>query len=221
MTDPERKSTYKNIVWHPSAVTRERREAANGHRGAVLWFTGLPSSGKSTTAHAVENALFQTGHQAYVIDGDNIRHGLSVDLGFGPADRREHLRRIGELSRLLYSAGMIVLCAFISPAQESRSRVRGLIPEGAFLEIYCRCPVEVCAWRDPKGFYARARTGEIAEYTGVSAPYEEPRAPELILDTASCSVDQCTVAVMELLHDRRIIGRAGRDTTLSFGRLRL
>jgi len=194
----------KNLVWHPSLITREQREAANGHRAAVVWFTGLPSSGKSTTAHAVESRLFQSGHQAYVLDGDNIRHGLSADLGFSPADRAEHLRRIGELAKLLYESGMVVLCAFVSPTRASRAKVRELIPDGSFLEIYCKCPQEVCERRDPKGYYARARAGTLLDYTGVSAPYEAPTHPELVLDTAALSADLCAGRVSALLEDRGV-----------------
>ena len=169
----------------------------------------MSASGKSTTAHAVEHDLFDCGWQAYTLDGDNVRHGLSADLGFSPADRTEHLRRIGELAKLMYGAGMIVLCAFISPTRESRQRVRDLLPDGAFLEVYCKCPLEICEQRDPKGFYARALKGEIKDYTGISAGYEEPRAPELILDTASNAPDACAAAVRKLLEDRNIIPPGG------------
>lgn len=194
----------QNIVWHASNVTRELREAKNGHKAAVIWLTGLPSSGKSTTAHAVEQLLVAQGRQAYVLDGDNIRHGLSADLGFDTPARAEHLRRIGELAKLMYDAGMIVLCAFISPTRDSRHKVRSLLPAGAFLEVYCKCAVEVCERRDPKGYYARARAGTIADYTGISAPYEEPESPELILDTAALASKVCATAVMDMLHERGI-----------------
>ena len=197
--------TQENLVWHQSLVGREQREAANGHKAAVVWFTGLSASGKSTTAHVVEHELFARGHQAYTLDGDNVRHGLSADLGFSPPDRAEHLRRIAELTKLMYGAGMIVLCAFISPTRESRQRVRELIPEGAFFEIFCKCPIEVCEQRDPKGFYARALKGEIKNYTGVSAAYEEPLQPELVLDTAANPPDICGAIVRKLLQDRKII----------------
>lgn len=195
----------KNLVWHRSLIDREQREAANGHRAAVIWFTGLPASGKSTTAHAIERHLFESGCQAYALDGDNIRHGLSADLGFGPADRGEHLRRIGELAKLMHGAGMIVLCAFISPMRESRLKVRNLIPDGGFIEVYCNCPAENCEQRDEKGFYARARKGEIKDYTGVSAPYEEPLNPDLVLDTATEPVETCAAKVIGLLRERSII----------------
>lgn len=194
-----------NLIRHPSPVDLRQREAANGHRAAVIWFTGLPGSGKSTTAHAIEQLLFSTGCQAYVLDGDNVRHGLSADLGFSSADREEHMRRVGELAKLMYEAGMIVLCAFISPTRASRARVRTLIPPNGFLEVHCKCPVEVCEKRDSKGFYARAKTGDIAEYTGVSAPYEEPLQAELVLDTAGNTVGDCAQSVLRLLSERGVI----------------
>lgn len=205
------------LVWHPSLVTREQREAANGHKAAVVWFTGLPGSGKSTTAHEVEHQLFALGCQAYVLDGDNIRHGLSADLGFSPEDRNEHLRRIAELSHLVHDSGMIVLCAFVSPTRASRDKVRALIPEGTFFEVYCRCPISVCAERDPKGFYAKARSGQIKDYTGVSAPYEEPRAAELVLDTATQPVDRCAADVIALLTRRGIIRPSATLTSAARG----
>ncbi len=147
--------------------------------------------------------------QAYALDGDNVRHGLSADLGFSSAERKEHLRRIGELAKLMYEAGMIVLCAFVSPTSESRARVRNMIPADAFFEVYCKCPLNVCEQRDPKGFYAEARAGRISGYTGVSAPYETPRDPELVLDTAGLSVEHCMTSVVDLLQNRDIIPRAG------------
>jgi adenylylsulfate kinase len=210
----------KRIVPHLSSVSREKREALNGHKAAVVWFTGLPSSGKSTTAHAVEEQLFHAGCQAYVLDGDNVRHGLSSDLGFSAPDRKEHLRRMAELAKLVYDAGAIVLCAFISPTRASRVAARGLLPEGAFFEVYTRCPVEVCEQRDPKGHYAKARAGKISGYTGVSAPYEEPLAPELVLDTESRSVEACAARVIRLLRERGIIPRARSARAASQNRVR-
>src|SRR5262245_25812078 len=201
----------RNLVRHPSLVTREQRETANAHKAAVVWFTGLPSSGKSTTAHRVEARLFGSGHNAYVLDGDNVRHGLSADLGFSAADRAEHLRRIGELAKLLYDAGTIVLCAFVSPTRASRDKVRALIASGAFFEVHCACPPAVCEQRDPKGFYARARAGNLPDYTGVSAPYEEPRQPELVLDTSLLAPDACAQRVVELLEARGITAALRAD----------
>ncbi len=205
------------LVRHPSLVSREQREAANGHKAAVVWFTGLPGSGKSTTAHEVERRLFELGCQACVLDGDNVRHGLSADLGFSPEHRNEHLRRIAELSRLVHDAGMIVLCAFVSPTRASREKVRALIPAGAFLEVYCRCPAKVCAERDPKGFYAKAQAGQIKEYTGVSAPYEEPVAAELVLDTAGQPAAQCATDVIALLEKQGIIRKSAARTPAAKG----
>lgn len=199
------KLSENNLIRHPSLVNLRQREAANGHKAAVIWFTGLPGSGKSTTAHAVEQQQLAAGCQAYVLDGDNVRHGLSADLGFSPADREEHTRRVGELAKLMYEAGMIVLCAFISPMRAGRAKVRNLIPTHSFFEVHCKCPLDVCEKRDPKGFYARAKAGSIAEYTGVSAPYEEPLQPELMLDTAALSAEQCMTSVIELLRDRGVI----------------
>ncbi len=208
----------QNLVLHPSLVSREQREAANGHRAAVVWFTGIPGSGKSTTAHEVEQRLFALGCQAYVLDGDNVRHGLSADLGFSPEHRSEHLRRIGELSKLVYDAGMIVLCAFVSPTRENRGKVRAKIPAGASFEIHCDCPAAVCAERDPKGFYKRAQAGEIKDYTGVSALYEPPETPELVLNTAIYDSAHCAEQVIDMLcaagvlHDRRRTA-SGRTST--------
>lgn len=199
----------QNLVRHPSLVSRQQRETANGHKAAVVWFTGIPGSGKSTTAHEVERQLFAMGCQAYVLDGDNVRHGLSADLGFSPEHRSEHLRRIGELSKLIYDAGMIVLCAFVSPTRESRDRVRALIPTGAFFEIHCNCPAAVCAERDPKGFYKRAQAGEIKNYTGVSAPYESPENAELVLDTAAHDAADCAEQVITLLQSAGVLHEDG------------
>jgi adenylylsulfate kinase len=196
--------TSANVVWHHATVTRERREKLQGHRGVVLWFTGLPSSGKSTIAHAVEERLHQKGLRTFVLDGDNVRHGLCGDLGFSEQDREENIRRIGEVAKLFVEAGTVVLTAFVSPFRRDRERARGLLLHGDFLEIYSRCPVEVCERRDPKGHYRRARDGNLASFTGVSAPYEEPTDPELILETSRLSIEQSVDAVMALLNDRGI-----------------
>jgi adenylyl-sulfate kinase len=199
----------ENVVWHASLVSLEQREMANHHKAAVVWLTGLPSSGKSTTAHRVEQILFQSGFQTTVLDGDNIRHGLSADLGFSPAERAEHLRRIGELAKLFFESGMIVLCAFVSPTRASRDRVRSLVPAGRFFEVYCDCPREICERRDPKGFYARARAGSLPNYTGVNAPYEAPEHPELTLDTDALSAGQCAERVIAFLEESGVVPRAG------------
>jgi adenylylsulfate kinase len=194
-----------NTVWHHATVTRERRERLQGHRGVALWFTGLPSAGKSTVAHAAEERLHQLGCRTFVLDGDNIRHGLCGDLGFAGSDREENIRRIGELAKLFVESGTIVLTAFVSPYRRDRERARGLLLHGDFLEIFCRCPVEVCEQRDPKGHYQRARAGQLKDFTGVSAPYEEPGEPELVLDTATLSIEASVDRVEQLLKGRGIL----------------
>ena len=194
------------VIWHHATVTRERRENLHGHRGVVLWFTGLPSSGKSTIAHATEERLHQMRCRTFVLDGDNVRHGLCGDLGFSESDRAENIRRVGELTKLFVEAGTIVLTAFVSPFRRDRERARGLLP-GDFLGIYCHCPIEVCEQRDPKGHYQRAREGKIKDFTGVSAPYEEPADSELVLHTARLSIEESVEKVLMLLRDRGIVSR--------------
>ncbi len=194
-----------NVVWHHATVTRQRREAQNGHRAVVVWFTGLSGAGKSTLAHAVEEALHRQECRTLVLDGDNVRHGLNGDLGFSETDRSENLRRIGETSKLLVEAGVITLTAFISPTVADRQRVRSLLPHGDFLEIYCRCSVEVCESRDVKGLYAKARAGEIPNFTGINAPYEPPQKAELVVDTAEQSLEDSVAAVLGLLQERGIV----------------
>ncbi len=188
-----------NVVWHQATVTRERREAQNGHRGAIVWFTGLSGAGKSTLAHAVEEHLHLMGCRTFVLDGDNVRHGLCGDLGFSAEDRVENIRRIGEVARLFMEAGVIVLTAFISPFRDDRNRVRAMAKPGEFIEIYCQCPVEVCEQRDVKGLYRRARAGEIGQFTGISSPYEAPDAPELAVSTSEESLHDCVQQVIALL----------------------
>jgi adenylylsulfate kinase len=200
-------SSATNVVWHHATVTRARREEMNGHKSAILWFTGLSGAGKSTLAHAVEERLHQQGCRTFVMDGDNVRHGLCADLGFSEADRRENIRRIGEAAKLFLEAGVIVLTAFISPFHADRARVRGLVPHGEFLEIHCRCPLEVCETRDVKGLYKRARAGEIADFTGISSPYETPAAPELVVDTAELSLEDSVAKVIGMLVERGIVSR--------------
>jgi adenylylsulfate kinase len=196
-----------NVVWHHATVTRARRETLNGHGSVILWFTGLSGAGKSTLAHSVEEQLHRTGCRTFVFDGDNVRHGLCSDLGFSAEDRVENIRRVGEMAKLFLEAGVISLTAFISPFRADRERVRSLVPHGDFLEIYCRCPLEVCETRDVKGLYKKARAGQIADFTGISAPYEEPTDPELIVDTNVLSLDESVASVMGLLRQRGIIGR--------------
>ncbi len=196
-----------NITWHQGIVTREDRERLNGHQGAVIWFTGLPSSGKSTVAHALEYELFKRGCRTYVLDGDNIRHGLNKDLGFSPEDREENIRRIGEVAKLFADAGIIVLTAFISPYRADREKARKLNPKN-FIEVYVKCDLAVCEQRDPKGLYKKARRGEIQEFTGVSAPYEEPENPEIAIDTGGLSVDECVNLIIRYLEDHDIIKKS-------------
>jgi len=201
----EQKAT--NITWHAGAVTRADREARNGHKGAVVWFTGLSGSGKSTLAHAVEGLLFDRGVRTYVLDGDNVRHGLNKDLGFSPEDRAENIRRIGEVAHLFASAGVIAMTAFISPYLNDRQLARSLGRPGDFLEVYCRCPLETCEQRDPKGLYKKARAGEIREFTGIDAPYESPREPELTVWTARETVEESAARVVRHLEDAGIVPR--------------
>ena len=195
----------KNIRWHHAIIQREDRQKQNGHRSAVLWFTGLSSAGKSTLAHAVEERLHQLGCRTYVLDGDNVRHGLCGDLGFSAADRSENIRRIGEVTKLMIDAGVITLTAFISPFRVDRERVRGTVMHGEFIEIYCHCPVEVCETRDVKGLYHRARAGEVKDFTGISAPYEAPLKPELVIDTANQPLADCVIQVLDFLKGRGLL----------------
>ncbi|MGC8737238.1 MAG: adenylyl-sulfate kinase [Candidatus Hydrogenedens sp.] len=193
-----------NITWHQGDIKREDRERANGHQGAVIWFTGLSASGKSTLAHALENALFEKGCKTYVLDGDNIRHGLNKDLGFSPQDREENIRRIGEVAKLFADAGLIVMTAFISPYRSDREKARKLNPKN-FIEVYVKCDIDICEQRDPKGLYKKAKKGEIPEFTGISAPYEEPENPEIIIDTGQCTVEQAINFLLIYLTQQGII----------------
>ena len=172
-----------NVIRHAATVTRARRELQNGHRGAVIWLTGLSGSGKSTLGHALEESLHQRGCRTFVLDGDNVRHGLCADLGFSDRDREENIRRISEVSNLFVEAGVVVICAFIAPFLADRERAKHLIGSENFCEIYCRCPLEVCEQRDVKGLYKKARQGLITKFTGISSPYEEPQSPDLVIDT--------------------------------------
>jgi adenylylsulfate kinase len=194
-----------NVIWHHATVTRFRREAQNGHRGAILWFTGLSGAGKSTLAHAVEEKLHQQGCRTFVLDGDNVRHGLCGDLGFTNADRIENIRRVGEMAKLFMESGCIVLTAFISPFREDRERVRGMVEHGDFIEIYCDSPIDVCESRDLKGLYKKARTGQIKDFTGISSPYEEPTNAELTVNTGTTDLNVCVGHVLGEMHSRGII----------------
>lgn len=200
-----------NVVWHHATVTRARREAQNGHRGAILWFTGLSGSGKSTLAHAVEESLHQRGYRTFVLDGDNVRHGLCGDMGFSAKDRQENIRRIGEVAKLFMEAGVIVLTAFISPYRADRERVRGMVEHGDFIEIYCDTPIEICETRDVKGLYKKARAGQIPEFTGISSPYDAPENPELNVHTGTAELDACVQQVIGEMMLRGIIAPANHN----------
>ena len=196
-----------NITWHEGTITKQDRERLLSQKGAVIWFTGLSASGKSTIAHAVEEALFERGHISYVLDGDNIRHGLNKNLGFSPEDREENIRRIGEVAKLFAQAGLISMTAFISPYRADRDKARALLNEREFIEVYVKVPLDVAELRDPKGLYKKARAGEVKEFTGISAPYEEPLKAEVVLDTSLLTVEQCRDKVIQYLEDSRIVAK--------------
>ncbi len=197
--------TSRNITWHAGMVTKADREAISGHRGCTLWMTGLSGSGKSTLAVALEKKLWERGVRAYVLDGDNIRHGLNKDLGFSPKDRNENIRRIGEVARLFTDANVVNVTAFISPYRADRDQVRALMAEGDFIEVFLDCPVEACERRDPKGLYKKARAGEIPEFTGISAPYEAPLNPEISLRTDRESEEESLQYLLQYLERRGYI----------------
>ena len=201
----QQRTTSSNVVWHHATVTRARRETQNGHRGVILWFTGLSGAGKSTLAHAVEEELHRRGCRTFVLDGDNVRHGLCGDLGFSNEDRIENIRRIGEIAKLFMEAGVIVLTAFISPFRADRERVRGMVEHGDFIEIYCDSSLEVCESRDVKSMYKKARAGQIAEFTGISSPYEAPENPELVVETGVQELDVCVRQVIDEMSVRGIL----------------
>ncbi|MFB7158291.1 adenylyl-sulfate kinase [Lysinibacillus sp. NPDC056232] len=194
-----------NIVWHEASITKEERRIQNKHQSFILWFTGLSASGKSSVANAFARRLFERGNQVFVLDGDNVRHGLNKDLGFDEAGRKENIRRIGEVSKLFVENGQIVLTAFISPYREDRQVVRELVEAGEFIEVYVKCSVETCEKRDPKGLYKKARNAEIPNFTGISAPYEEPERPEIILDTENYSIDKCVDQLTSILFSKGYI----------------
>ena len=200
----EQKST--NITWHEGTVSREDRQQRLGQRGVTVWLTGLSGSGKSTVAVAAERALVDQGRVAYVLDGDNVRHGLNSNLGFSPEDRTENIRRIGEVAKLFTDAGLIVFSSFISPYRSDRDQVRQNMEDGDFVEVYVAASVETCEGRDVKGLYAKARKGEIPEFTGISAPYEEPEKPELVLDTNSQTVEESVAQLIGYLSDKGYLG---------------
>jgi len=202
------KQVATNITWHHGHVDRAAREKLLRQRGATIWFTGLPSSGKSTIAFTLEHALVERGHLSYVLDGDNIRHGLNQNLGFSPDDRVENIRRIGEVARLFADAGVLTCTSFISPYRADRDQARKIHDEAGlpFIEVYVKATVELCEQRDPKGLYKKARAGQLKEFTGVSAPYEEPLNPELVIDTADLSPDQATALLLLYLSGCGLLG---------------
>lgn len=196
-----------NITWHEGHVTREERASLLRQRGATLWFTGLSGSGKSTIAFTLEHALVQRGHLAYVLDGDNIRHGLNKNLGFSAADREENIRRIGEVAKLFADCGVITMTSFISPYRKDRDLVRALHVEGKlpFIEIHINTPIETCERRDPKGLYKKARAGQLKNFTGIDDPYEAPLAPELTIDATGTTPQQATVQLLQYLEKQGIV----------------
>src|SRR5581483_9129527 len=205
MTTPMAEQKATNIVWHQGAVTRGDREQLNGHKGCTVWLTGLSGSGKSTIAVALEKELWASGVRAYILDGDNVRHGLNKNLGFSPADRTENIRRIGEVAKLFTEAGMVALTAFISPYRADRDQVRAIMQPGDFIEVLIDCPLEVCEQRDVKGLYQKARAGQIPEFTGISAPYEPPERPELTIRSDRQSVEESVQQVLAYLERRGIV----------------
>ncbi len=197
----------ENVFWQETRVSREDRERSRGHRGACLWFTGLSASGKTTLATAVEERLHRAGYATYLLDGDNVRHGLNRDLGFTPEDRNENIRRVGEVARLFVEAGTFVTTAFISPYRELRAAVRERFERpDDLIEVFVSCPLEVCERRDPKGLYEMAREGEIEDFTGISAPYEEPLDPQIVVETAEHTPEQCVDQILAWLHDHGYVG---------------
>lgn len=194
-----------NITWHSGTITREDRERLLQQKGVVLWFTGLSGSGKSTLAGAVEERLFERGHLCLVLDGDNIRHGLNKNLGFSPEDREENIRRIGEVAKLCADAGIVAMTAFISPYRADRDKARSLLESGRFIEIYVEVPLDIAEERDPKGLYKKARAGEIKEFTGISAPYEEPLSPEIKINTGELDLPQSVNKVIEYLEEQQVV----------------
>ncbi|MGM0903233.1 MAG: adenylyl-sulfate kinase [Bacillota bacterium] len=195
----------KNITWHNSTITKQDRQSLNGHKSCVLWFTGLSGSGKSTLANAVDNSLYHEQCKSYVLDGDNIRHGLNKDLSFKKEDRQENIRRIGEVARLFVDSGQIVTTAFISPFREDRDMVRRMFPENEFIEVFVDCPIDVCEDRDPKGLYKKARNGEIPNFTGISSPYEAPNLPEITIRTDELSIGQSVDKIITYLQAKKIL----------------
>ncbi|NQV18098.1 MAG: adenylyl-sulfate kinase [Armatimonadetes bacterium] len=203
----EKKKTIKskNITWHETGISKQDREKINGHKGIVIWFTGLSGSGKSTIAVELQAILFEMGCHVYTLDGDNVRQGLNRNLGFSPEDREENIRRIGEVAKLFADSGSIVITSFISPYKKDRDEARFLLAKEEFIEVYVKAPVSVCEHRDPKGLYKKARKGIIKEFTGISAPYEEPENPEIVLETDKLNVSESTGVILNYLKSDKVI----------------
>ncbi len=208
-----------NVVWHNTEITKEKRNCLNKQRSAILWFTGLSGSGKSSVANALEHRLHKLNARTYILDGDNVRHGLNNDLGFNDEDRKENIRRIGEVSKLFIDAGVLVLTSFISPFRVDRESVRKIVNETEFLEIYIKCPLDVCEQRDVKGLYAKARRGEIKHFTGIDSAYEEPESPEIEIDTSKLSIDESVDRIIKYLEEHSYIevNRRSRLSKALFG----
>ncbi|MFC8563162.1 adenylyl-sulfate kinase [Peribacillus frigoritolerans] len=194
------------IHHHSFSITKELRQALHGHKSFILWFTGLSGSGKSTIANMVEGRLHEKGISTYILDGDNLRNGLNEDLGFSSEDRKENIRRIGEVAKIFVDGGIVVLATFISPYISDREDVRKKVQQAEFLEIYVKCPLEACRKRDPKGFYKKARKGEVTHFTGISDPYEKPVNPEIIIETSQYSIEECVRQIMNFLKDNGHLG---------------
>ena len=199
-------SGNRNLTWHTQSVSRDEREKLFGHRGACVWLTGLSGSGKSTIANRIDQLLADRRVRSFVLDGDNVRHGLNADLGFGAAARTENIRRVGEVAKLFVEAGIVVITAFISPFRADRAAVRGRLAAADFVEVHVAAPLAVCEQRDPKGLYARARRGEIKDFTGIDSPYEEPETPEIRVDSAAADADACARAVVDWLDAKGYLG---------------
>lgn len=198
-----------NLVWHGVSIQREQRAAAKSQRPGVVWFTGLSGAGKSTLANALDSRLHSQGNHTYLLDGDNVRHGLNKDLGFSSKDRVENIRRIGEVAKLFVDAGLIVSTAFISPFRADRKMVRSLFEPGEFIEVFVDAPLKVCEQRDPKGLYKKARDGIIKDFTGIDSPYEPPQSAEIVVNTDSATIDQCIDEIMDAIRARGMIGSQG------------
>ena len=207
MKELNQKNSGKNIKWHNLTIDRNKLEKMRGHKGMVIWFTGLSGSGKSTLANAVNEVLHLDGLSTYVLDGDNIRHGLCKDLGFSDEDREENIRRIGEVANLFMNAGIITITAFVSPFNNDRNKVRNIIGSKDFIEVYCSADIDVCERRDTKGLYKKARLGEIKEFTGISSPYEAPVNPEIVVDTGTLNLNDSVVEVINYLREQNLIER--------------